>query len=276
MRYFRFLPAAVLPLLLFACAGGYGRVGLMSAPKVVNVSSYDPKERQRGGESYSATDVSALRRNGAMGIIARCGKGRALDAKCADFLRSAEREGMMLGTYYFVLKGVSPFWQADQYIERLKQIAPGRRILLVGDFDSKSTPAELVAFIDRIEQRTGVLPVVYLENSSQLRRALSNASPSQKRRIHQCPYWIALYSHDSGFSTPQDLLEAYDIWDDWAMWQYGGVEWQGRSVAKHYHHGPWKSPRFFGTMDRPLEHNAFNGSHGELKAFWARHSWTVR
>lgn len=277
MKHFVPMIVAAVPMLLTGCGGGgYGRVGLSDAPKVVNVSSYDPKEKQRSGDPFSPTDVSALRRNGAHGLIARCGKGMALDDKCADFLTAAERQGLMLGSYYFVLKSSSPVAQADQYIDRLRQIAPGRRVLLAGDFDTKSSPADLVAFIDRVEQRTGVLPAIYLENSDRLRASLSHASPSQKRRISQCPYWIALYSHSSGFETPQQLMKAYDLWDDWAMWQYAGVEWHRQSVSKHYSHGSWKSPEFFGSMDRPLEHNAFNGSVAELHAFWAKHSWTVR
>lgn len=270
--------------LLLAACGGYGSASLHDAPKIVNVSSFDPKERQRPGRSFSSTDVSELRNNGATGLIARTGKGRLIDPKCADFLTAADRSGLLLGTYYFVLHGIDPVWQADRYLDRLKEIAAsrglqGRRILLVGDFDNRSSAADLVAFIDRIEQRTGVLPVIYLENSSQLRHALSTASPAQKRRIRQCPYWLALYAHDTGFRTPRHLMKAYGIWNDWAIWQYGGVEWdarRGRSVAKHYHHGPWKSPPFFGTMDRPLEQNAFNGASSDLARFWNRHSWQPR
>jgi GH25 family lysozyme M1 (1,4-beta-N-acetylmuramidase) len=272
---------AAVVLLLNSCGGGYGRVGLLDAPKVVNVSSWDPKEKHRSGDSYSASDVSALQRNGARGLIARTGKGPALDEKCADFLTAADRQGMMLGTYYFVLKTSSPTGQADLYINRLREIAAsrglmGRKILLVGDFDTKSSPSDLVAFIDRVEQRTGVLPAIYLENSAGLRNSLSNATPAQKRRICQCPYWIALYSHDSGFENPKSLMKAYGIWNDWALWQYAGVEWSGRSVPKHFSHGPWRSPAYFGSLDRPLEHNAFNGSLEDLNAFWAKHSWEVR
>jgi hypothetical protein len=274
MRFSPIFLLGIFPIILNSC-GGYGRVGLDEAPKVVNVSSYDPKEKQRSGDSFSPSDVSALRRNGAVGLIARCGKGTLIDDKCASFLSAAQRERMRLGTYYFVLKDHDPVWQADQYIDRLRQISPGRRVLLVGDFDTKSSPADLVAFINRVEQRTGVLPAIYLENSDRLRNALSTATPAQKSRIRQCPYWLALYSHES-FATPKMLMSAYGIWDDWAMWQYAGVEWSGRSVSKHYHHGPWKSPRYFGTMDRPLEHNAFNGSLQDLNAFWARHSWVVQ
>ncbi len=260
--------------------GNYGRISLNDAPKVVNVSSYDPKERQRPGDSFSEHDVSALKRNGAHGLIARCGKDMVLDDKCADFLSSANRSGLMLGTYYFVRKTSNPTRQADQYIDRLQQIAAqrgltGRRILLVGDFDTKSSPGDLVAFIDRVEQRTGVQPVIYLENGDQLRATMRSATPAQKHRICQCPYWLALYSPSSSFGTPKDLMQAYGMWDQWAMWQYGGVEWSGRSVSKHFSNGPWKSPTYFGSMDRPLEHNAFNGDVKELHGFWAKHSWAV-
>lgn len=273
--------AALAPWVFTGCGGGYGRVGLHEAPKIVNVSSYDPKEKQRSGDSFSTSDVSALQRNGAHGLIARCGKGGVADDKCADFLTAADRQGLRLGTYYFVLKSKDPAAQADHYISLLRGIAAsrgllGRRVLLVGDFDTKSSPADLVAFIDRVEQRTGVLPAIYLENSDRLRASLSQASPSQKRRICQCPYWIALYAPSSGFENPKKLMKAYGIWSDWAMWQYAGVEWHGRSVPKHYHHGPWKSPAYFGSMDRPLEHNAFNGDLDDLDDFWSTHSWGGR
>lgn len=263
--------------LLFSGCGGYGRMSLADAPKIVNVSSYDPKERQRAGSSYRTSDVSALRRNGALGLIARCGKGGAPDEKCAAFLAAANRSGMLLGTYYFMVKGRNPVSQADHYVDLLRRLAPrvpGRRLLLVGDIDTRSTPAEIVAFVNRIEKRTGVLPVIYLENSGQLRTRLNAATPAQRRKLRQCPYWLALYSHTNGFKTPQALANASGIWSDWALWQYAGVEWKGRSVPQVYHYGPWQAPKYFGTMDRPLEHNAFNGSLADLGAFWMAHSWT--
>jgi hypothetical protein len=262
--------------------GGFPRAGLATAPKIVNVSAYDPKERQRNGESFSEHNVSALKRNGASGLIARVGKGPEQDSKFPSFLGSAHRENMLLGSYYFVLKNVDPLWQADQYLARLRQVArtqaPGQPVLLVGDFDQQSSPEDIVRFINRIEAATGVLPVIYLENSARLRTALSSATPAQKARIRQCPYWIALYSNEH-YASPRDLMRAYGIWNDWAMWQYAGVEWNRRarcSVAQPFCHGPWRAPAYFGGMNRPLEHNAFNGSHADLARFWAAHSWVPR
>jgi hypothetical protein len=57
-------------------------------PQIINVSAYDPTEKQRAGVGYSERDVSSLRANGASGLIARAGKGGNLDEKCATFLAS--------------------------------------------------------------------------------------------------------------------------------------------------------------------------------------------
>jgi hypothetical protein len=130
---------------------------------------------------------------------------------------------------------------------------------LVGDFDTASSPDRLVRFIQRVEQRTGTTPVTYLENSDRLRASLSAASPAQKAVIRRSPYWIALYgpsgTERSMFTsrplTPDGLTAKYGIWDQWSMWQYGGVMWQGgRSNPKHYNTGSWRSPDYFGNLAR--------------------------
>jgi len=277
----------LLPLLLCHCGGGFGGVSVESSPAIVNVSGWDPKEVHRSGAHYSEKNLSALRRNGAVALIARSAKGAEADEKFADFLSSADREGMLLGAYHFVTTGVDPAAQADAFINRVRAIARSRglshrKILLVGDFDNRSSPDRLVRFIERVEARTGVIPVVYLENSKALRASLSNASPDQKRRIRRAPYWLALYGPGGTERelvlkkdlTPDGLVELYGIWDQWEMWQYGGVQWlNGRSTPKHYNTPAWQSPRYFGSMAHPMERNVFRGSPQELQAFWDRHSF---
>ena len=256
----------------------YGKVSLSEAPKFINVSHYDPKERQRGGRSYTPYNQTALKANGSLALIARCGKGYELDTKCADFLQGAERQGMKLGAYYFILAHISPTLQADRFIQRLRAIKASRglqsrEILLVCDADTKSSAAQIAEFIQRIKELTGTVPIVYLENSSQLRRALSTADEKYKRIIRRSPYWIALYIDDH-FSSPKALMEAYDIWDRWAIWQYGGVLWENRrSEPKVFRNRHWRAPKYFGNMDRPMERNAFNGSVSEFNSFWSRYSW---
>jgi GH25 family lysozyme M1 (1,4-beta-N-acetylmuramidase) len=275
--------------LLCQCGGGFGGTSVSDSPAILNVSGWDPKEVQRGGDRYSQHDVSAMRRNGAQALIARSAKGPELDTKFADFLKSADRAGLLLGAYHFVTMTQDPAAQADSFVNRVRSIAASkgisqRNILLVGDFDTKSTPERLVSFIQRIEQRTGVTPVIYLENSDGLRARLQNATPAQKRIIRRAPYWLALYGPggtertmaNAGPLTPDSLMEQYGIWDEWAIWQYGGVIWgNGRSNAKHYSTSSWRSPRYFGNMALPMERNVFRGSQGDLQSFWNKHSITL-
>ena len=68
------------------------------------------------------------------------------------------------------------------------------------------------------------------------------------------------------------LVRQYNVWPDWTMWQYGGVEWSnGRSHPKVYSHGPYRNSLYFGNLDRPCERNIFRGSEETLNAFWQRH-----
>ncbi len=278
-----------IPHHAFHRGGGFGGTSVSRSPVVLNVSGWDPKEVQRSGSRFSEHNVSALRKNGGLALIARSAKGPLLDEKFGDFLKSADREGMMLGAYHFVTMDQPAALQADRFVNRVQAIArarglSGKQILMVGDFDTMSTPDRLVDFIQRVHQRTGIYPVTYLENSDGLRARLSNATPAQKAVIRKTPYWLALYSPGGtervmagGALTPDSLKDQYGIWNTWSMWQYGGVVWQnGGSQAKHYNTNAWRSPRFFGDLAHPMERNVFKGSVNDLRAFWARHSITIQ
>ncbi|MCG8601314.1 MAG: hypothetical protein MI807_14320 [Verrucomicrobiales bacterium] len=252
--------------------------------QIINVSAYDPKERQREGRGFSQNDVSALAANGARGLIARAGKGGNLDTKCADFLAATDRAGMLPGVYYRVQKHVSAVSQADQFVDRSLALAKSRSwrapsLLLVGDYDGDLPVSSILAFMDRVEKRTGVVPVTYLENSTELKQRTSSADAQTKARLRRAPYWVALYSHTSGAGavypapgTPENLVKQYDVWPSWTMWQYGGVAWENRrSIPKVYSHGRYQNSTYFGDIDRPTERNVFRGSQADLLAFWQKH-----
>ena len=222
-------------------------------------------------------------RNGSLALIARCAKGAEIDTKCAEFLAGAEKQGKLLGAYYYVVPWQSIDSQARRFVRRLRQIKKEKNlrsseILLVGDIDSKCNSRHIVQFIRSIRRLTGITPVIYLENSAGLQRNLSAAPQSHKRVIRQAPYWLALYSDSNEklphIKTPDDLMAAYGVWEEWAMWQYGGVFWEnGRSAPKVYRNSRWPAPKYFGSMDRPMERNVFNGDLEEFRSFWKRHSW---
>jgi GH25 family lysozyme M1 (1,4-beta-N-acetylmuramidase) len=290
---FRHLPLISLALVLPACTSSGPTIADAIAPRpqatrglpqIINVSAYDPKEKQRDGRSYSASDLSALRANGAVGLIARAGKGGNLDEKCATFLASADRIGLLPGIYYRVQRHVDAVVQADQFVSRAQALARSHSwnaysLLLCGDFDANLRMSDILRFMDRVESRTGVVPVTYLENSTELKQLFSRADAATKAKLRRSPYWLALYAHDSGAGpvypapgNPQGLLDQYRVWPNWTLWQYGGVDWQGgRSRPKVYHHGPWQFSTNFGNLDRPVERNVFNGSVSSLHSFWQNH-----
>lgn len=258
-------------------------------PQIINVSAYDPKEKQRAGQGYSEHDVSALRANGASGLIARAGKGGNLDEKCGNFLAAADRAGMLPGVYYRLQNHVDAVAQADQFSARARSLARGRSwnapaLLLCADFDANSRLTDILRFMDRVESRTGVVPVAYLENSTHLKQLLSSADPATKAKLRRMPYWVALYAHDSGAGpvypapgSPHGLVHQYQVWSNWTLWQYGGVDWaHGRSQPKVYNHGMHRNSLYFGNLDRPVERNVFNGSHASLQSFWQQHGLALR
>lgn len=270
--------------LLCQCGGGVSSV-VGGRTEIVNVSAYDPKEKQRAGRGFSEHNVTALRDNGAAGLIARAGKGGELDGKCYDFLHASDNAGMLIGVYYRTTQGVSVTAQADQFVDRAKSMAHRQdwrqeRLLLCADFDANSSTTQMIQFLDRVKQRTGVDCVVYLENSEHLRVTLHNASDSVKNRLRRSPYWAALYSHDGGAckafpapGTATGLTHQYNTWRNWSIWQYGGVAWENRRSSPKVYRG--FSP-YFGDLDRPVERNIFRGSREELKQFWTRHGLPLR
>ena len=245
--------------------------------QIINVSAYDPKARARSGSGFSQGNVTALRSNGARGLIARAGKGGNLDEKCGSFIAAADRAGLMAGVYYRVQKHVSAKRQADQFVNRAISLTRSRPanatpLLLCGDYDGDLSLSMILAFQDRVEQRTGVVPVAYLENSQSLKLKMRAADSRTRAKLRRAPYWLALYSHESGKTAtfpppgiPENLAKQYSIWSNWTMWQYGGVGWQnGKSNAKVYSHGRYRFPKYFGNMDRPMERNVFRGSYQDL------------
>ena len=280
--------ASFVILLAFSlshCGVSSSSSGGSRGTEVVNVSAYDPKEKQRSGRSFSPSDVSALRDNGAAGLIARAGKGGELDEKCATFLAASDRVGMLVGVYYRTTKNVSIPSQADQFVNRAQQLAQSRdwnqqRLLLSADFDALSTTSEMIQFLDHVKSRTGVDCMVYLENSEHLRVTLHNASDSVKNRLRLCPYWVALYSHESGRcaafpipGTPTGLTKQYNVWRNWSLWQYGGVLWENRRSSPKVYRG--FSP-YLGNVDRPVERNLFRGNREQLTQLWNRHGIPLR
>src|SRR4029078_11482890 len=100
---------------------------------------------------------------------------------------------------------------------------------LCGDFDAQSRLPDILHFMDRVESRTGVVPAAYLENSPHLKLLLGNADAATKARLRRAPYWLALYSHESGAGpifpapgSPRGRPDKYRVLSGWDLRQYVG------------------------------------------------------
>lgn len=90
------LEALLIVPLLCCCGGGFESTSVSASPAGLKVSGWDSKEVKRAGSRGSEHNVSSLRANGFMGLVARSAKGNELDTKFASFIRSADREGMLV------------------------------------------------------------------------------------------------------------------------------------------------------------------------------------
>ena len=181
-------------------------------------------------------------------------------------------------------KVMLPLANAGFHVVAPDQRGYGRTTGWDGDYDGDLSLGAILRFMDRVESRTGVVPVAYLENSRSLKLQTRAADRQTKARLRRAPYWVALYSHTSGKGSefpapgdPQGLVRQYGLWPRWTMWQYGGVEWANRrSHPKVYSHGRYRFGTYFGNLDRPVERNVFNGSHAALAEFWKMHGISLR
>ena len=169
-------------------------------PQIINVSAYDPKEKQRSRAPLLG--ARCLRAEGERRERAdRAGRqGRQSRREVRQFLASADRVGMLPGVYYRLQTHVDAVVQADQFVGRARKALARSRswnapsLLLCGDFDAKSRMSDILRFMDRVERRTGVVPVAYLENSTHLKQLLGSADAATKAKLRRMPYWLALYS----------------------------------------------------------------------------------
>lgn len=103
-----------------------------------------------------------------------------LDATYAEYADSIRDAGIHLGAYHFMRPG-DEIAQADWFCEIILQVGLRGNEVLACDMEVDGISlAEIKNFLDRVELRTGIRPIIY---SSQLR--LENLYPNKI-----CPEWL--------------------------------------------------------------------------------------
>ena len=149
------------------------------------------------------------------------------DRLFADNFRQAREVGLVRGAYHFYNPNTDPIRQADFFISQVK-LETGDLVPVL-DIERKprskaQLQADLVKFLNRLEQHYGVKPIIYT---------------SYKYRLHYLdtpelssyPLWIAHYSVDA--------LSYDGPWQFWQHTDYGTVPGIEENVDLNVFNGSW-------------------------------------
>jgi hypothetical protein len=116
---------------------------------------------------------------------------------------------------------------------------------------------QAVAFVERIRERTGKYPGVYM-GEYRIRQMLyaPNVTPAQRRTLSTCWLWLANYTFEPRNTAP---------WSGWRLWQYTG---DGRCLLRPRS----MYPKGIANI-RHAERNIFRGNNNDLEIFWQQNAW---
>lgn len=227
---------------------------------IVNLSHYDEMR----------PDFAQMRREGILAAIheATYPLGQT-DAAYRSRQDDASQAGLLWGAYHFA-DASDPIRQADKFLSVVgshwrasTHAGAGPGVLLVLDFEKNGhypggtmRVDQAVAFIQRIQQRTGKYPGIYA-GENRIGSVLNGPGVSSEAKsiLTKCWLWLANYHYQPRATAP---------WSGWNLWQYTGD-------------GVCDLPRASFPMGianiRRAERNIFRGGTGAVRPFWERNAW---
>lgn len=144
--------------------------------------------------------------------------GLYVDSDCDNKYQRAKSQGKLLGVYHFA--GMTdPIREADFFVDNTEGYWTAREAILVLDNETHTNVGWSKAFMDRVTERTGVKPLIYMSASTI--RAVDWSS------LVQADYglWVAGYPARFDVPNPQwanDVDMPYNIapWGFAAIWQF--------------------------------------------------------
>lgn len=137
-------------------------------------------------------------------------------------LNAAEKAGMAAGPYHFYRASKDPVDQANNFLEATRERSWSLPHVLDYEHGSgKESPADLLAFLETVEEGTGRTPVVYTGYYAWMEFI------GDRKEFARFPLWQASYPARYKDGTPPpagaDGPAAPDPWADaggWSVWQY--------------------------------------------------------
>ena len=230
-------------------------LGALAGNSVVNMSHYD----------LMRADFAGMKREGIVGVIHEATYPRfEHDSYYHSRRQAAAGAGLLWGAYHFG-DATDPIKQADHFL-RMVGSPSSNGTLLVLDFEKNShypgksmRVDQAVSFVERIRQRTGKYPGVYM-SEYRIRQMLygRHITPAQRRALSNCWLWIANYHFQPRNSAP---------WERWHMWQYTG------DGNRRQHLRPRSMYPISVANIRKAERNIFRGNNSDLENFWLQNGW---
>ena len=179
--------------------------------------------------------------------ILKVSQGFSSDANFSSYANRAKSVGMFVGGYHFGVNG-DGVKQADYFMSKLSA-----GDLMVLDFEpfpkSQMTYDQAVAFVQRIKEKTGNLPMLYYD--SMLKEMDSTGNIPDNSILRNCPAWISRY----GSNQPIPIDASHMV-----LWQYTGD-------------GQGPEPHRIAGCSNDADLSVWVGNPADLPAFVAKHSF---
>lgn len=184
-----------------------------------------------------------------------------IDAQFKANWNGIKSVGLCRGAYHFAQPDMTmndPIVEADHFIDTVGSL-DSEDMLSLDIEKAGSVPVGpnftnwVLSFLERVEQRTGVKPIVY-SGGPFFNQYSGTVSEDTMRRLVRFPFWLAAY-----VKNPENYVPT--IWKHlgWIFWQSGGdVVAPGDTVL----HVPG-----IGGGHVAVDHDVYRGTVDELKAF---------
>ena len=143
------------------------------------------------------------------------------DPECDKNYQKAKREGKLLGVYHFArpVSGNDPVIEADWFVDETLGYHHEAILVLDWEAENKWNVAWAKTWLDRVFERTGVKPLVYMSAS------VANQYDWSPVVAGDYGLWIAGYPPaynvpNPPVPSPEDMPYGIGAWPFWAIWQY--------------------------------------------------------
>ncbi len=156
-------------------------------------------------------------------VIIKATEGNGYTDECCDmFYQKAKSLGKKLGVYHFARPdlGNSAIAEADWFVSQIQGYI--KESMLILDWEPSGGHVSNVGWaktwLDRVYQKTGVKPVIYMSASPMRSYDWSNVANADYG------LWVANYGSNNG-NANEGVFNSYPLkyWNFYALWQYTSV-----------------------------------------------------